>query len=85
MFGYTEMEAFGQPIYLIVPDDKRDEEAELLRRLTLGERVETFETTRRHLDHHLADQKPGMGTGRRIEHRPGRYTDERKASGGFTC
>lgn len=53
MFGYTEMEAVGQPIYLIVPDDKRDEEAEILRRLTLGERIETFETTRRHRDGRL--------------------------------
>lgn len=53
MFGYTEMEAVGEPIYLIVPDDKRDEEAELLRRLTLGERIETFETTRRHREGRL--------------------------------
>nr|WP_237681244.1 PAS domain S-box protein [Agrobacterium tumefaciens] len=48
MFGYSEAEAVGQLIYLIVPDSKRDEEAEILRRLKLGERIETFETTRRH-------------------------------------
>ncbi len=48
MFGYSERDAVGQSIYLIVPDDKQDEEAEILRRLKLGERIETFETTRRH-------------------------------------
>ncbi|SPL62578.1 sensor histidine kinase [Ochrobactrum soli] len=48
MFGYCEAEAVEQSIYLIVPDDKRDEEAEILRRLKVGERPETFETTRRH-------------------------------------
>jgi PAS domain S-box-containing protein len=53
MFGYTETEAVDQPIYLIVPDGKRDEEAEILRRLTLGERIETFDTTRRHREGRL--------------------------------
>lgn len=53
MFGYSELEAVGQPIYLIVPADKRDEEAEILRRLKLGERIETFETMRRHSDGRL--------------------------------
>lgn len=50
MFGYPESEAVGKPIYLIIPDDKRDEEADILRRLKLGERIEPFQTTRRHRD-----------------------------------
>jgi PAS domain S-box-containing protein len=50
MFGYAEREAVGQPIYLIIPDDKRDEETDILRRLKLGERIEPFQTTRRHRD-----------------------------------
>jgi len=50
MFGYVENEAVGKPIYLIIPDDKRDEEADILRRLKLGERIEPFQTTRRHRD-----------------------------------
>jgi len=50
MFGYAESEAVGQPIYLIIPGDKRDEEADILRRLKLGERIEPFQTTRRHQD-----------------------------------
>lgn len=48
MFGYTEHEAIGQSIFLIVPADKREEELEIQRRLKLGERIETFETFRRH-------------------------------------
>lgn len=50
MFGYAETEAVGKPIYLIIPGDKRDEEADILRRLKLGERIEPFQTTRRHRD-----------------------------------
>ncbi|MBP2448666.1 sensor histidine kinase [Rhizobium leguminosarum] len=50
MFGYAETEVVGKPIYLIIPDDKRDEEADILRRLKLGERIEPFQTTRRHRD-----------------------------------
>lgn len=50
MFGFPESEAVGKPIYLIIPDDKRDEEADILRRLKLGERIEPFQTTGRHRD-----------------------------------
>lgn len=48
MFGYTEHEAIGQSIFLIVPADKHEEEYEIQRRLKLGERIETFETFRCH-------------------------------------
>ena len=39
MFGYTEHEAIGQPITLIIPPDLYDEEHDILRRLRSGERV----------------------------------------------
>jgi PAS domain S-box-containing protein len=45
-FGYTESEAIGQPITLIVPPDLYDEEQGILRRLRAGERVDHFETAR---------------------------------------
>ena len=45
MFGYTEHEAIGQPIALIIPPDLRDEERNILRRLRAGERVH-YETVR---------------------------------------
>ena len=46
MFGYTEHEAIGQPITLIVPPDLYDEEHDILRRLRAGERVDHYETVR---------------------------------------
>ena len=47
MFGYAASEALGQSIYLIVPDDRRDEEADVQRRIHAGERVPHYETVRR--------------------------------------
>jgi PAS domain S-box-containing protein len=46
MFGYTEHEAIGQPITLIVPPDLYDEEHGILTRLRAGERVDHYETAR---------------------------------------
>ncbi|SFB61862.1 PAS domain S-box-containing protein [Rhizobium sp. NFR07] len=50
MFGYAETEAVGKSLYLIIPDDKRDVEADILRRLKMGEGIEPFQTTRCHRD-----------------------------------
>jgi PAS domain S-box-containing protein len=46
MFGYTEHEAIGQSITLIVPPDLYEEEHGILRRLRAGERVDQYETAR---------------------------------------
>jgi len=46
MFGYTEHEAIGQPITMIVPPDLYDEEREIQRCLRAGERVNHYETVR---------------------------------------
>jgi PAS domain S-box-containing protein len=46
LFGYSEAEAVGQPITLIIPADLRDEERDILRRLRAGERIEHYETRR---------------------------------------
>jgi PAS domain S-box-containing protein len=46
IFGYSPKEAIGQHITLIVPADRRDEEATILDRLKRGERVDHFETVR---------------------------------------
>jgi len=40
MFGYTREEAVGQHITLIIPEDRRDEEAKIVERLRRGERVD---------------------------------------------
>jgi PAS domain S-box-containing protein len=46
MFGYTADEAIRQHITLIIPPDRRQEEAMILERLKRGERVDHFETVR---------------------------------------
>jgi PAS domain S-box-containing protein len=46
MFGYTEEEMLGRSILVLLPLDRRDEEAGILSRLRSGERVEHFETIR---------------------------------------
>ena len=50
LFGYTAEEAVGQPIFLIIPDDRKAEEEEVLSRLRRGERIEHFETIRQAKD-----------------------------------
>jgi PAS domain S-box-containing protein len=46
MFGYSAAEAVGRPITMLFPPDRMAEEAELLRRLSVGGRVEHYETER---------------------------------------
>ena len=55
MFGYSAAEALGQPITLIIPEDRRTEEAIVIARVLDGESVERFETVRRHKDGYLVD------------------------------
>ncbi len=47
LFGFTAEEAIGRSIYILIPDDRHDEEVDIIRRLKLGERIETFETIRK--------------------------------------
>ena len=46
MFGYSEHEAIGQPITMIIPPELHEEEHDILRRLRAGERIEQYETVR---------------------------------------
>jgi PAS domain S-box-containing protein len=46
LFGYSEAEAIGQPITIIIPADLREEENEILRRVRIGDRIEHYETRR---------------------------------------
>ena len=46
MYGYTEAEAVGKPITILVPPDLRGEETKLLETLRMGGRIEQFETVR---------------------------------------
>jgi PAS domain S-box-containing protein len=55
MFGFTEKEMIGQTIYKIIPEDRHDEEPNILARLRTGERVDHFETQRLTKDGRLLD------------------------------
>src|SRR5580765_7076678 len=46
LFGYSEAEALGQPITIIIPADLLGEETDILRRVRIGERIEHYETRR---------------------------------------
>jgi PAS domain S-box-containing protein len=46
IFGYRSDEIVGMPVMKLIPEDRRDEEPRILRRLRNGERVEHFETIR---------------------------------------
>jgi PAS domain S-box-containing protein len=45
-FGYTEQEAVGRPIAILIPSELREEENKILERLRAGERIDHFETVR---------------------------------------
>ncbi len=55
LFGYSAEEAVGRHITLIIPSDRRPEEAMILDRLKRGERVEHFETVRVRKDGGMLD------------------------------
>ena len=44
LYGYTEAEAVGKPITMLVPPELPDEEKKILETLRLGRRIEHFET-----------------------------------------
>ena len=46
MYGYTEAEAVGKPIIMLVPPELPDEENKILETLKAGGRIEHFETVR---------------------------------------
>ena len=48
VFGYSASEAIGQPITLVIPEDRQSEEREILTRIRRGERIDHFETVRQH-------------------------------------
>ena len=62
IFGYSAEEAIGQPITIVIPQDRRDEERGILTRLRRGERIDHFETVRQTKhggpDHRFTDSFP---------------------------
>ena len=47
VYGYPAHEMIGRPMTLLLPEDRQDEEADVLDRIRRGESVEHFETVRR--------------------------------------
>lgn len=50
LFGFSREEAVGQPITIIIPDDRLHEEEEIITRLRASQRIERMETVRRNRD-----------------------------------
>jgi len=48
LFGFTAEEAVGQSILMLIPEERHHEEEDIISRLRRGERIEHFETLRRH-------------------------------------
>src|SRR5689334_16637023 len=55
LFGYSAAAAVGQPMTLIIPPERLEEEARIITTIRAGQRVEAFETQRRHKDGRLMD------------------------------
>lgn len=55
LFGYSDYEAIGEHITLIIPQNRWDEEQEILRQIKQGKRIGAFETIRVRKDGRLVD------------------------------
>ena len=55
VFGYTAGEAVGQSITMLMPPERIDEEPSILDRIRRGDKVDHYETVRRHKDGTLID------------------------------
>lgn len=55
LFGYTAAEALGQPVTMLIPQNRLDEEPTVLGKIRRGEKVEHYETIRRRKDGTLVD------------------------------
>ncbi len=47
IFGYTEAEMIGESILILIPEDRRGEEDEILCKISQGERLKNYQTLRR--------------------------------------
>jgi PAS domain S-box-containing protein len=50
VYGYNPAEITGRPMTILLPEDRPDEETEILQRIRRGDRVEHFETVRKRKD-----------------------------------
>ncbi len=55
IFGYTVEEVVGKPVTILMPPERINEEPGILARLRAGERIDHYQTVRRHKDGTLLD------------------------------
>ena len=55
LFGYTDKEAIGQSVTLIIPPNRQNEEVDIIQQLRRGKKIHHFETVRRRKDGTLID------------------------------
>src|SRR6185437_12581179 len=55
IFGYTAEEVVGKPVTILMPPQRINEEPGILARLRAGERIDHYQTVRRHKDGTLRD------------------------------
>ncbi len=55
LYGYSRDEAVGKSVLMLVPEERHDEEPEILRQVSAGNVVEPYETQRRRKDGRLVD------------------------------
>jgi PAS domain S-box-containing protein len=55
LFGYRAEEVIGKSIMIVIPVDRHEEERAILDRIRRGERVDHYETVRRHKEGRLID------------------------------
>jgi PAS domain S-box-containing protein len=58
----------GQPVTRIIPAERLEEEAQIFARLRRGERVEHYETVRRHKDGRMVNVNDLADSGRQRAH-----------------
>lgn len=50
LYGYSQQEAVGRPVTMLVPEDLLDQEAPILERIARGEAIQQYETERQRKD-----------------------------------
>jgi PAS domain S-box-containing protein len=55
LFGYPAEDVIGKSITILIPEDRLPEESTILNRIRVGERIDHYETIRRHRDGTLLD------------------------------
>jgi len=55
IFGYSAEEVIGRSVTILIPEDNKNEEANILARLRRGERIDHYETVRQRKDGSLVD------------------------------